>query len=364
MRPTRILLGHLASFGDCLFATAVARQIKRDFPGCHLTWAVGSMYRGAIECNPDVDDIWEVPLSRRDQTNPAWRRFEAEARARVRRGEFDEAFFTQIGPDNYQNFDGTIRASIFRAYPRPITVPVRPVVRLTEAEVAATRSFAEQHRLAERDHVILFECASESRQSFVTPAFAATVASLVTSQRYDTAVILSSNARVEETPGNVIDGSVLSLRQNAELTKYCSLLVGCSSGVSWLCTSDWAKPLKTIQLLRRATSVFASMAHDAGYFGLPAAHIIEMTDCSEERVATCITTALSGTFEDARNTFHEQIPVRLDYYIEVFMRAVVRQFQPFKVLRSLSHVFRRYGIRPFLRYCADKLIPWGQTHHA
>lgn len=357
MPPTRILLGHLASFGDCLFATTVARQIKRDFPGCHLTWAVGSLYRGAIQGNPDVDEIWEIPLSRRDRTDSVWRTFAAEAHSRLGRGEFHRAFFTQIGPDNYQNFDGTIRSSIFRAYPGPITVPVTPVFRLTDAEVAATRTFAERHRLADRKHVILFECASESRQSFVTPIFATVVARLVTAQRNDTAFILSSNVLVEETPGAVIDGSVLSLRQNAEVTKYCTLLVGCSSGVSWLSTSDWAKPLPTIQLLRRATSVFASMAHDAEYFGLPTGHIIEMTECSVEHLAACIATALSSSFDQARITFHERVPVRLNFYLEVFMRAVVRQFQPFKALRSLTHVFRRYGIRPFLRYCADKLIP-------
>ena len=30
---TRILLGQLGSNGDCLYATIVARQIKKDFPG-------------------------------------------------------------------------------------------------------------------------------------------------------------------------------------------------------------------------------------------------------------------------------------------------------------------------------------------
>jgi hypothetical protein len=356
MSQMRILLGHLASFGDCLYATAVARQIKHDYPGCHLTWAVGSLYRGAIDGNPDVDTIWEIPLPARDRMDPTWRSFEADARRRVRRGEFDRAFFTQIGPRHYENFDGTVRASIFHGYPGPITVPVRPVFRLTDAEVAATRAFADRHRLAERTHVILFECAAESRQSFVTPAFAATVARQLTTQRDDTAVILSSHERVREADTAVIDGSTLTLRQNAELSRHCTLLVGCSSGISWLCTSDWAKRLPTVQLLRRETYVLASMTHDAEHFGLPTEHIIEMTDCSEEHVVSCITAILSGPFADARGKFHEQIPVRLDYYLEVYMRAVLRQFQPWKVVQSLFHVFRRYGCRPFFRYCRDKLV--------
>ncbi|MEW6511317.1 MAG: hypothetical protein AB1428_10190 [Bacteroidota bacterium] len=354
MRPRKVLLGHLASYGDALFATAVARQIKHDIPECHLTWAIGSLYRPAIEGNPYVDEIWEIPLARRDDADAAWRRFAAEARVRVKRGEFDEAYYTQIGPDNYQNFDGTIRASVFRGYPRSITVPITPVIRLSEAETEATKAFAEHHRLRDRTHVILFECAAASRQSFVTPEYASVVARLVTHERDDIAVILSSTTPVEETPGIIIDGSTITFRQNAELTRYCTLLVGCSSGVSWLSTSDWAKPLPTIQLLRRATSVFASMAHDAAYFGLPTSHIIELTDCTVDRVAACILAAVGGPFEEARERFHEEIPVRLDYYFDVFMRAVLRQMQPLKIVRSMTHVFRRYGTRPFLRYGIDR----------
>jgi len=354
MHPRRILLGHLGAYGDCLYATAIARQIKHDVPGCHLTWAIGSKYRSVIEGNPYVDAIWEVPLTRRDDADAAWRRFAAEARTRVVQGGFDSAYFTQLSPDNYQNFDGTIRASIFRGYPHPVTVPVQPVIRLSDHDVAAARGFAERHRLADRTHVILFECAAESRQSFVTPAFAAAVAAAVTGRRDDTLVILSSAQRVLETPGKIVDGSVLTLAQNAEITRHCTLLVGCSSGISWLCTSDWAKPLPTIQLLTRATSVFASMVHDAEHFGLPADHIIEMTECSKEHAAACIQSVLTEPFAQARHRFHEQIPVRLDFYLDVFMRSVLRQMQPLKALRSLIHVLRRYGPRPFLRYGIDK----------
>lgn len=51
----RILLGQLGSYGDCLYATTVARQIKQDFPGSTLTWAVGSMYADVLDQNPHDD---------------------------------------------------------------------------------------------------------------------------------------------------------------------------------------------------------------------------------------------------------------------------------------------------------------------
>ncbi len=350
----RILLGHLASFGDCLYATAVARQIKQDFPGCSLTWAIGSMYRPVIDGNPYVDEVWEIPLTQRSQINQAWRTFVRQARQRVRAGDFTRAFYTQIGPDNYQNFDGTIRASVFRGYPRPITVPVAPVIRLREQEIDTVRRFAAQHSLERRRHVVLFECASASGQSFVTPEYALRVAAIIVARAEGSAVVLSSDIPVRTGNDRILDASSLSIRENAELSKYCTLLVGCSSGISWLCTSDWAKPLPTIQVLSGRTSVFASMACDAEHFGLPASHIIEMADCSAERLAECVIAALTGTFAGARAAFHERLPVRLDFYFRTFILSILKQGQPLKALRSIVHVVRRFGWRPLFTWIADR----------
>lgn len=353
--PPHILLGHLASFGDCLYATVIARQIKKDYPGCKLTWAIGTIYRPAIEENPYVDAIWEIPLLKRSDMDAAWIKFAKEAKQRKKTGEFDEIFLTQIGPNNYQNFDGTVRSSIFRAYPAPITVPVQPIIRLREDEVAGVRQFAERHDLAHRKHVILFECSSQSGQSFLTSTYAVEVSKRVLRNIPDAAVILSSNQKIFSDDQRIIDGSELSLRQNAEMSKYCDLFVGCSSGISWLCTSDWAKPLPMIQVLNRSMSVFASMYHDAEYFGLPTDRIIEMTNSTEERLAECITMSLSGSFRDAREKYHERIPVELNRYIETFMRSVLRKGQIFKIIKSVVHVYDRYGIDPFIRYVKSKM---------
>ena len=60
-KQMNILLVHLHSNGDCLYATAVARQIKHDYPGCTLTWAVASFSKSVVEHNPFVDTIREIP---------------------------------------------------------------------------------------------------------------------------------------------------------------------------------------------------------------------------------------------------------------------------------------------------------------
>ena len=339
--------------GDCLYATAVARQIKADFPGCHLTWAVSSWCRQVIEGNPFVDDIWEIEFQSVREIKDVWPGFAREARARLRRGEFDRIYLTQIPPDNYSRFDGTSRASIFRGYDRPITVPVTPVIVLRDEEIASVRRFVGRTPLEQKRHRVLFECASTSGQSFVTPSFALEVAGRCLREEPDCAFVLSSRNPVTSDDPRIIDGSALQFRHNAELTRYCTLLVGCSSGITWLATSDWAKPLPTIQLLRRETSVFASVAHDAQHFGLPTDGILEMTDTAVEHTVECILTVFRSGFPEARARFHETIELKLDFYVTVFLRGLFRNGKIFALLGSLRCVMQRYGAGPFLRFAAD-----------
>ena len=341
----RILLGHLAAFGDCLYATVIARQIKHDFPTCHLTWAIATPYRQIIEDNPYVDAIWEVPISMGEAVAGGWRAFTREAEKRRKEGLLERVFFTQIPPDNFQNFDGTVRASIFNGYPGKITVPLNPVLRLRSEEVDRVRAFAEHHDLPGKRHVVLFECAGLSGQTFVTQPFALDTARRVLQKVENCCILLSSSQRLESDDPRIIDASVLRFRENAQLTQYATLFVGCSSGITWLSTSDCAKRLPTIQLLRRATSIYASMVHDAQYFGLPHDHIIEMTDCTATHLAECISAALTTSFAAAQTRFHERIRIDHQFYLNTFFLPILKRGQMIKAARSLLQVIRRYGVR-------------------
>jgi hypothetical protein len=341
----RFLLGQLAARGDCLYATTVARQIKADYPYCHLTWAIGSMCRGIIEGNPHVDAVWEVPLATHAEVESAWHAFVAEAEVRRRNGEFDEVFYTQIFPGNYRHFDGTVRASIFRGYPRPITVPVAPVVQLTAGEIENVRRFAEAHNLAAHNPVILFEFMHNGGQSFVGSDFVYAAIDGITAQLPDCRIILSSQLAIDAGNPAVISANTLTFRENAELTKYCTLLIGCSSGITWLCTSDWAKPLPQIQLLNRHSGVYASVVHDHAYFGLPAGHVIEMTDCPARDLVDCAVTAVRQGVAPAKQRYHRAIGLCFDFH-----RGPVDFLIAHGAWRDVfgTHwrILRRYGPRP------------------
>ena len=342
--PRRILLGQLSANGDCLYATAVARQIKNDWPDCHLTWAIGSSCRSVIEGNPHVDAVWEVPLNDRSKVAEAWQCFEREARARRRRGEFDELFLTQIFPNNVGNFDGTVRSSIFRGYPGPMTVPVTPVVRLSEQEVEHAEQFARVNHLAKRAHVVLFECGPLSGQSFVNVDYALEVARSLVREVPGTCVLLSSAKRLNSQDDTVIDASTLTFRENAAITRYCSLLVGCSSGITWLCTSDAAKPLPMIQILRGSAGVYGAVVHDLEHWGLPSDHVIEMRDSSTEHAGRCARAVLTQGIRQARLEFNEPLKFRLDNYYEIILSRLA-QGDVMSVGRSLKELVRRYGFR-------------------
>lgn len=342
-RRKRILLGQLTALGDCLYATTIARQIKNDNPDCHLTWAISSACRSILIDNPHIDHIWEISSSGRHEENEMWAQFENEAHERKQTGEFDEIYLTQIHPNNWQNFDGTVRASIFRGYPRPITVPVNPVINLLPEEIKNTKEFANKHSLTKKSDVIFFEYTFNSGQSFVTPDFALEVSEHIIKAIPTACVILSAKKPIQPSNKNIIDGSKLSFRENAELTKYCSLLIGCSSGLSWLCTSEWAKPLPMIQLLLKECSVFASFVHDYEFRGENTDSIIEMTECSSDKLIKCIVCSLTKGFTSAKLKFHERIPLNFDYYCKSLSSPINKgKYQ--QVLCSISVTIKRYGL--------------------
>lgn len=353
----RILLGQLGAYGDCLCATTLARQIKQDMPDCHLTWAIGSLYRGAILGNPHVDAIWELPLARRSQMRDAWRAFARQAAERKAAGEFDAVHLSQIYPDNYRNFDGTLRPSIFRAYPHPVTVPVQPVLRLEPMEVEKVADFARRHALAQMKHVLLWEAAAYSDQSFVDPAYALAAARLLVERVADVCVVISSSEPVQSGHERIVDGSALSLRENAELTRHCSLFVGCYSGISWAANSEWAKPLPQVQVLKRFASVFASSCHDAEYFGLPQERFLELQDCSAEHLAKCLEAACLSGYPAARAAYHQDVAVTFDFYFQSLRFFLLSSGRYAEAAESLAHAVRRYGRRPELLEFARRYLP-------
>jgi len=306
MTPLRILLVQLFSNGDCLYATAVARQIKHDFENCHLTWAVSPTCRSMIDNNPHVDEVMEVTTVPKNH-EAAFNRFIKDLRTRRKKGEWDKVIVTHIMGYNQANYDGCIRSAVFRGYRFPLTVPIQPVLRLRDEEYHSIRAFVTAHQLMEYRHVILFEFAPLSGQSLITREQAIEIAQELAASG-NVAVILSSAQRIIHANPAIIDGSTLTMRETAGLTHHCTLLLGCSSGLTWLSTADCANTLPMIQLLNPDTPWLNSVVRDFKRFGLNANGVIELHEHTTAKKMECIQQALVD-FDGARKKYHRDIPM-------------------------------------------------------
>ena len=334
--------------GDCLFASVIARQIKKvDYPNCHLTWAVNSKCGQALLFNPDIDDFWEINTERVLTNIEEWNSFAAEAEYRKRRGEFDSVFLTQIIGDNLFNYDGGIRSSIYNNYPHKITVPHQPIVQLSEKEVENVKQFAAAYRLAEFRRVILVECGPDSFDSVLNYQSAYKLALDITLENKDVAFILSSNKQIASAHPNIIDGSTLSFRENAELTKYCDLFIGCASGISWLTTTAWSKKIDTVLIVNQQHNVFPSMIYDHEYLSLPTDHIIEIKsdEDSINRLKKCIGKILTGEFAGAREIFNEKIKLTNYDYLYYQLESALGKLDFGVFFSYLKRTIRRNGIQ-------------------
>ena len=195
--PKKILLVQLFSNGDCLYATAVARQIKTDFPNGNLTWAIAAFCKNIIALNPYVDKITEVNEVVKDDI-VAYRKYKQKILAEKKQGIWDEVFITTNMDNNLALYDGTIRGMILRAYPFPFSVPVQPVLVLSEQEKNNVAVFAEKNRLSSFKNVILWEYAPQSGQSVLQFDFVMQLANKI-SAITSTGIILSSANKFEST---------------------------------------------------------------------------------------------------------------------------------------------------------------------
>lgn len=353
----RILLGQLGANGDCLYATILARQLRHDHPDAHITWAISSQCAGLLANNPDVDAVWEVPQRDRSQFATLWQVFEQEAMRRCVRREFDHIVLSQIAPNNFQNYDGTVRPSILRAYGRPITVPIENVICLTQDEIDRTEAFVAEQGMDRFEHRILFECTAQSGQSFVTPDLAQEVAGLLYERLPDATVIFSTHLPMTLRDRRSRYAGTLSLRETAHLTLHATLFVGAGSGGTVAASSTASSRLPMIQLLSKSTSMFASFAHDFEYFGIEERPVLEMTDEDPARIADCIAAACSDGFEVAHEQFDSRIPVGFDHYLSIVEQHLLHQYRYLDAARSLTHTADRYG-------WGAELIEFGSTRIA
>lgn len=312
MPQVKVLLVQLASFGDCLLVTTIAKQIKTvDYPTCHLTWLIGSKYKQVIENNPFVDDFITVPISKVSEIlNQRNLIFETINKLR-KKSHFDFVFITDFIEQNYKYWFGTTRSSLFRCYPHPLVISPQPIIILSNKEKENVALFCKINEITDSTFNILFECSPQSGQSNLTFQNAKLISEQLIEQHKSLKIILTSNQSFNSTNSMLVDGSGISWKENAELANYCHLIVGCSSGISWLCTSNWTRILPFIQVINpdyMNGKISSSMKHDFIYFGLKTDNLLELYSPSTNKLKACIESAIKNSFDKVKMEFDYSHP--------------------------------------------------------
>lgn len=357
----KVAIVQLDANGDCLYATTIARQIKHDYPGCHLTWWISSRCRNLLTGNPYVDELVSVDLS--DWSNVSRDIIWTLAMRQIVRRQtgpdpYDRIWTPQVYPDNFRRFDGTVRPSMFRGYDRPITVPIDPIIALTPEEESRAAAYAAEHSLSAKGRVVLFECSSNSMQSHVTPDFAKEVARLSAAAKEDIFFLLSTMQPLgDDLPPNAVSAASLTMRENLALLDHCSDFIGCGSGLTVVATCDRAKKVPIIQILDSGRSVLGSFHHDFSYWGKPTDMLIELADATPEEAFACLRRCQSSGMQGAIAEFHRPVPVTFDF-LHSISDYLIERGQYLDAAESLAHTYRRYPERPeLLNYARRNLLP-------
>jgi hypothetical protein len=357
----KVALVQLDANGDCLYATTIARQIKQDYPGCHLTWWISTRCSNLLTGNPYIDEIVSVDLS--DWTNVSrdiiWTLATREVmRRQTGQDPYDRIWTPQIYPDNFRRFDGTVRPSMFRGYDRPITVPIDPIIVLTPEEEGRAAEYAVEHGLAAKGRVVLFECSSNSMQSHVTPDFAKEVARLSAAAKEDFFFLLSTMQPLgDDLPDNAVSAASLTMRENLALLDHCSDFIGCGSGLTVVATCERAKKVPILQILDSGRSVLGSFFHDFSYWGKPTDMFIELRDATPAETFECLRRCQGSDLTQAIAQFHRPVPVTFDFLQSISDYLIERGLY-LDAAESLAHTYRRYPDRAeLLDFARRNLLP-------
>lgn len=320
MSKEKILLIQLFSNGDCLYVTGIVRRIKQQDPSSHITWIVSSKCKSMLLNNPDIDEIEEVIIPDASLNETVFNRVVKEAYERKKSGLYSKVVVPQILGSNMKYYDGTVCSSLFRSSGLSNNDLTYPRLFLTSAENQTADSFAKQNNLKSYKHVVLFECAPQTNQLLLTDELILAYSKAIV-QQGDACVILSAPKAYKFNEPHIIDGNVLSIRETVALTHHCTILLGCSSGISWAATSNAAKPLQFVQILAPDAYYFNPLSITLNKWEQSLNHLIELVQFDVSKIGEVFRDVFSKGFDASRQVHNQKVEVQFRLH-----RGIVHQF--------------------------------------
>jgi hypothetical protein len=305
-KRTKILIVLLFSNGDCLLSEPILSNIKKRYPNAHITWNVASFSKNFLLNNPNIDSLIEVnEVAKYDIVS--YRKYKLKIELQVKNKLWDKVYFLQLTDTNQANYDGCIRSMLYNSYGEKVETSVVPKIYLTKAEVEKALAFFNKYNLNLFEKIILFEFAPQSGQLVMSAMDAIEIAYKITSQDENVAIVMSSSSKLDVNNKNVIDGSELGIRETGAFMKHCHLLLGCSSGLSWMATSNIGNNIPLIQIINPQALWVNPMSRDFERFRINQP-IIELYEFNKNLIVDCVKMSLYN-FDRSKLIFQKKIPI-------------------------------------------------------
>lgn len=234
--------------------------------------------------NPDISEVVTYDI-KKEPGDVVWARNEEKLKQDLAVGHIDKLVSPQIIGDNEHYYTGTIRSTILGQYPGKLTIGYKPFLYMTEEEKTRVDDFAKTSKLSSYNKVVLFECMPLSGQVPMNPDKALRFCEqMIASGIEDVCFILTSGQKIQSTYAQIVDASVLSIRENYELLKRVDLIIGCSSGISWMSFAHGIEPKPMFQLMDNQSFYFNSFHRDCRILKEDSSKIAESLYKSDEQV--------------------------------------------------------------------------------
>ena len=300
----RYFIYQFAAFGDCLFATIVVKQLKFNDPNCEITWGISKRYASILKNNPYVDKIFEFEIDPKTATPNEFVKHN-KLICEIEKEYGVNFIHLQLLNKHINRLYTTLRYSVLKIFNLSITVSKNAVLNLDQYEKDNVTDFINKNGINIYSVKILFECAPTSGQSSVDYEFALQVAKKITASNKNVCFILSGAFTSEAESPQIFIANTISFRENLELINYCDLLIGCSSGITWLTICESAKPIPLIQLLSSESDLFAGVHFDFEINNLDNSHIIELIDFNIIKAIECTESVLQNGIYQTKLRFHQ-----------------------------------------------------------
>ncbi len=305
-KQSKILIVLLFSNGDCLLSEPVLSNIKKKYPNAHITWNVASFSKNFLLNNPNIDSLIEVnEVAKYDIVS--YRKYKLKIEHQIKNKLWDKVYFLQLTDTNQANYDGCIRSMLYNSYGENMETSVVPQIYLTKEESDKALAFVNKYNLNHFENIVLFEFAPQSGQLVMSAMDAIEIANKITTQNNNVAVIMSSSSKLDINNRNIIDGSELGIRETGALLKYCHLLLGCSSGLSWMATSNIGNNIPLIQIINPKALWVNPMSRDFEWFQINQP-IKELYEFNINLIVECVRFSLVS-FDQARLMYQKKLPI-------------------------------------------------------